>query len=110
MINGLLVDVPSEELKKIVGSRAKHHADKANAYEAKAKDLQATIKDIEDDVEFGKTSMGATPAGSLISKAREHRDKAIHFEFMLAHVIQNDTYRLGQDDLRLLGVAGARHY
>jgi hypothetical protein len=110
MVEGLQIDVPSEELKRIVAERAEHHATKAATYEAKAKDLQASIKDIEDDLEFGKTSMGATPAASLLNKAREHKDKAIHFKFILEHVIQNDTYRLGQNDLRLLGIATAHHY
>jgi hypothetical protein len=80
MINGLQVDVKSVELKGIIKSRIEYHTDKAQTYEKQA----------------GKLKEG---------KAREHKDKAIHFQFLLDHVILDDVYRLGPSDLQLLGIA-----
>lgn len=103
MINGLQVDVKSDELSKILQERMKHHEDKSHVYEVKAAELAKTIKDIEEDMTVGKVS-GGTPAENLVAKSREHREKASYYKFMIDHVIQNDVYRLGQEDLQRLGI------
>lgn len=110
MINGLQVDVQSEELKKIIKSRVDYHLAKVAAYEQQAERLKTSIKDVEEDVEYGKVSGGTDMVSSMAKQAKEHKDKAIHFQFMLDHVILNDTYRLGQQDLALLGIAGRNFY
>ncbi len=108
MIVGLQVDVKSEELVKILEERRKHHEDKKAVYETQAAELKKVIKNIEEDMRVGKVS-GGTPADNLEHKAREHGEKAGYYKFMIDHVIQNDTYRLGQEDLARLGIV-ARMY
>lgn len=109
MIEGLQVDVKSDELGKILQGRVDYHSSKAKAYEEQSTKLRATMKNIEEDMEVGKVSNG-DPAQSMDQKAREHKDKAVHFQFMIDHVIQNDVYRLSQQDLSLLGISPARFY
>lgn len=108
MVNGLQFDVQSEELKKIVQSRVKYHAEKAEVYETKAAQLREALKGVDEETP-GKVS-NASPAASLEDKARQHKDKMVHFQFMLDHVIVNDVYRLSQNDLHLLGISPDRHY
>lgn len=110
MINGLQVDVKSAELKKIVQSRVDYHNEKASLYEKQAEKLRQTIQNVEEDVEYGKVTNGSDVSQNMNQKAREHKDKAIHFQFLLEHVIQDDVYRLNQADLQLLGIAGGRYY
>jgi len=105
MINGLQVDVKSAELKSIIKSGIEYHTDKAQAYEKQAVNLRKTIANIEEDTSHGKVSNGADVSQSMDSKSREHKDKAIHFQFLLDHVILDDVYRLGPADLQLLGIA-----
>lgn len=105
MINGLQVDVKSAELKSIIKGRVDYHTDKAEAYEKQAVKLRATIANIEEDVSHGKVSHGSDVSQSMDVKARDHKDKAVHFQFLLDHVIQDDVYRLGPADLQLLGIA-----
>jgi len=110
-IMGLQVDVKSAELKKIISSRVEYHQNKAEAYEAQAGKLRATIKGIEEDNEVGKvTNSNGDPAQNMETKAKEHKDKAVHFQFLLDHVIVDETYRLSTEDLRMLGIATARFY
>lgn len=110
MVEGLQVDVKSEELVKILTERLEHHQKKADTYTSKASELGAQIKLIEEDMEVGKVS-GGTPVEQLQRKAREHQEHVTWYEFMLKHVIVNDVYRLGQRDLQRLGIsAGSNFY
>jgi hypothetical protein len=109
MIQGLQIDVPSDELIKILQERLAHHQSKAETYEKKAKELGAQIAAIEEDMELGKVS-GGTPVEQLSKKAREHKDQAGWYDFMIKHVVQKDVYRLEQKDLQRLGIAVGNHY
>lgn len=110
MINGLQVDVKSAELKSIIKSRIEYHTEKAEAYSKQALKLKQTIMNIEEDVSHGKVSNGQDVSQGMEGKAREHKDKAIHFQFLLDHVILDDVYRLGPQDLQLLGIAQRGYY
>ena len=103
MIEGLQVDVKSAELKKILEERLDYHANKAKTYAKAAADLRQSVKAIEDDMSVGKVS-GANPAQNLEQQAKTHTDSVNYYTFMLDHVITDDIYRLGQEDLRRLGV------
>lgn len=105
MIQGLQVDVKSAELKKILEERLKYHEDKNEVLVAEASKLRESIKNIEEDMVVGKGS-GGDVAQNLETKARDHKDKANYYKFMIDHVIQDDVYRLGQEDLARLGIAG----
>jgi hypothetical protein len=108
MVNGLQFDVQSDELKKIVQTRVEYHTEKADVYTTKAASLKEALNGVDEETR-GKVSNGS-PVGQLEDKAREHRNKAIHFQFMLDHVIQNDVYRLSQNDLHMLGISPERHF
>lgn len=104
MIEGLKVDVKSEELVKILTERMQHHLERSEAYNKKAAELKATLSGLEEDLSVGKVSNNSA-SGGLETKAREHKDKSTYYKFLLDHVIQNDTYRLDQADLERLGVS-----
>lgn len=108
MISGLQVDVKSAELKKILEERLVYHEEKWTILTREAEKLRASLKNVEEDMVVSKVSTGDV-SQNLESKAREHRDKATYFKFMIDHVIQDDIYRLGQEDLVRLGIT-ARLY
>ena len=107
MIQGLQVDVKSDELKAIIEERFKHHTDRSEVYAKKAEELKKSIAGLEEDLAVSKVSNGSAADG-LEGKSREHKDKATYYKFLLDHVIQNDVYRLGQEDLKRLGIS--THY
>lgn len=109
MIQGLQIDVQPDELIKILQERLEHHQAKSETYEKKAKELGAQIAAIEEDMEVGKVS-GGTPVEQLARKAKEHKEQANWYDFMIKHVIRNDVYRLDQRDLQRLGIAVGHHY
>lgn len=108
MVNGLQVDVQSDELKKIIQSRVDYHAGRVATYEKQAAQLRE-ILDGKEEKTIGKVSNG-TPIQNLEDKATEHKDKLVHFKFLLDHVIVNDVYRLSQSDLQMLGIASRGNY
>jgi hypothetical protein len=88
MIQGLQIEVSSEELKKHIGERAKHHREKAEWYEQQVKNLKAGG--------VGETIASNDPMSSLQRSAQEHKEKCAFFSFI------NDTYRLTEHDLARL--------
>lgn len=106
-IQGLQIDVKSDELVKILKDRLRHHEEKSKVYKSQAARLKETMESIDEDLDIRKVSNG-DPVHTLEDKFREHQDKMAYFQFMLDHVIQNDTYRLGQEDLHKLGISAGR--
>jgi hypothetical protein len=100
MINGLCIDVSAKELKAHLAARADHHEQKADWYKTQA----ATLS--EGGV---STGMSNDPVRSLEQSAQQHREKAAYFRFMEQHIIENETYRLSQDDLSQIELS-SRYY
>lgn len=110
MVQGLLVDVKSDELLSIFKERLVHHQEKSKTYAEQANALAAQLKNIEEDLMTGKVSGGGTPIDTLNKKAREHQDNAHWYDFMIKHVIQNDVYRLDQRDLQRIGITVGNNF
>ena len=112
MIEGLQVDVKSAELKKIIASRIEYHQAKCKVLETTANKLRTTMIGIEDDMEeqMSKVRTNNSPTQGLDNQAKQHKDKVVHFQFLLDHVVQDDVYRLTQSDLQLLGIYKPSYY
>ena len=100
MIDGLCIDVSSKELKEHLAQRARHHAKKAEWYQAQA----ATLSE-----GGARTDMSNDPVRSLEQSKLLHTEKAAYFKFMEEHIIKNETYRLSQDDLSQIELS-SRYY
>ncbi len=90
MINGLHVDVSAKELREHLAVRAEYHVKKAKWYKSQAAALTQG---------GAATGMSNDPVRSLEESEQRHREKAAYFRFMERHIVQNETYRLSQDDL-----------
>ena len=100
MISGLCIDVSAKELKAHLGARADHHEKKAEWYRTQASTLS----------EGGAgTEMSNDPVRSLAESEQQHREKAAYFRFMEQHIIENETYRLSQNDLSQIELS-SRYY
>jgi hypothetical protein len=97
MIEGLKIDVTSEELRTHLDERAKYHRQKADWYASQIEALQSGGLD---------RSRGSNdPLDSLGNSMKAHRDKTSYFAFLAQHLITGETYRLSQDDLSAIEVA-----
>jgi type IV secretory pathway VirB4 component len=109
MVTGLQIDIPSDELKKLMEERLAHCNEKQTVYEQEAKTLRASVQKLEGDLKVGKGG-GFNPAETLEQNATKYRELAAWYKFMLEHVIKNETYRLSTEDLRLLGITARDRY
>src|SRR5687767_11848511 len=97
MIEGLKIDVTSEELKTHLDERAKYHRQKADWYSSQVESLRSGG--------LGQNRGSNDPIGSLEASLAAHRDKASYFAFLAQHLIAGEAYRLSQEDLAAIEVA-----
>jgi len=94
MIQGLLIELKTDELKQHIVGRADYHKKKAEWYEAQIKNLkQGGLEE---------THASNDPVSSLERSHHDHREKYGYFMFMAEHLIPDETYRLTEHDLSKL--------
>ncbi len=89
MIEGLKIDVTSEEMKKLLKDRASYHGEKAEEYGNQ-------LKLLEDEPSL---DMSMDPRRAMREKVHHHQQKWVFFNFLDAHVIPDEIYRLSETDL-----------
>lgn len=110
VIEGLKIDVPAAELKKMLEGRLEYHQAKAKAYEEQQAQLQKVEDQLGEEAKKLSKVSHATVAETLESSIKKHKDQIIYYKFMAEHVIPNKTYRLQEHDLTRLGVQSNHHY
>jgi hypothetical protein len=89
VIEGLRVDLTSEELTTHLHLRGVKHAEKAAEYEKQV----VAVSELQ-------PASGASndPVQSLRMSAQQHRAKAALFDFLAKHIVPNETYRLSEQE------------
>jgi hypothetical protein len=101
VIDGLRIDVTSEELIRHLDERVRHHHDRASECEARVKRAEALHSGPEDeDGAFAGCWPGYTH--ELERRAARHRDRESLLMFFRNHVIAHEIYRLTEADLKSL--------
>lgn len=109
MIDGLKLQISSDELKALSMSRADYHSKKSQWFEGKAKELGPELGEMNDrapDIQKYSSNNRAGVLEELETKARHHKDRSTYFRFMAEHVVPNETYSLAKEDLSQLEVIG----
>lgn len=101
MIEGLKIQIDSDELEAHLNMRVEYHEKKMTFYDEQVRSLRAG------GVAAGHQSND--PVHSLEGSAKQHRDRASFFRFMADHLIPNETYQLDESDLGRLEIA-SRYY
>lgn len=94
MIEGIYLDISSDQLRDHLNSRVAYHQSKKTSYEAKRRVLA--------DVDLSEASSSYTPQQSFDQKIQQHADRARVLAFMAEYIIPDETYRLSENDLRSL--------
>lgn len=109
MIQGLNVDVSSEEMKSLLLARLKHHQDKLALYEQQRGEIETVEKTLASEArEHSKFSHGS-PMQAIDEAIKKHRSQIIYYKFTSEHVVPNDVYRLAELDLIRLGIQSERY-
>ena len=101
MIDGLRIDVTSEELIRHLDERVRHHHERASECLARVKRAEALHAEPDDEDEpFAGRWLGY--AHELERRAARHRDREALLMFLRDHVIAQEIYRLTEADLQSL--------
>lgn len=102
MIEGLQIDLSSEELKTQLTSRADYHKEKAEFYKKQVEDFRKAHESLAPELQYSNTMN--SPVNNLEAKVEEHQKKSSIFSFMSEHLVLNETYRLSENDLNRLEI------
>jgi hypothetical protein len=105
VIEGLIATVMGAELKVLCTKRGEHHRTRSTEYREQA----ARFADDIDNPDPGGRNV-SSPKKGLLDKAYEHGDAAANMEFLAEHLVDEESYRLGQSDLRALGIIRRMNY
>lgn len=94
MIQGLQIELTSNELRTHLSRKAADHAKKADAYATQ----YLEVKKLQ-PAEGGMTN---DPAQSLAMSRDMHAKKSNYYAFLAEKLIPNETYRLQEHDLERL--------
>ena len=115
MIEGLIATVTAKDLRDILGKQAAHHEKRAVAYAKEAtlaKKQHKRIKKerlerIEMTVRTGRRGRfddDDDPATDFLLRQQQHASLAAEFRFLADHLEKGESYRLGFNDMKKLGV------
>jgi hypothetical protein len=101
MIEGLKIDVSSEELARLLREREVHHNNRVETYATKIDALkEAGVEELP---------VSGDPLSGLQTKVIEHQRKYALFHFLREHLIPHEIYRLTETDLARLEIL-SRYY
>jgi len=100
MIEGLKIDVKSQELSLHLSDRAEFHAVKEHFYDEQVVKLQENDASMATAGKFSND-----PVSSLRESAFRHKKKKKFFTFLAEHIVPDTTYRLEDHDLSRLELA-----
>lgn len=92
MIEGIKIDVSSDELRDHLQARANYHDDKQAFYSTQAQSLK-------DGGIRSEAAVSNDPVNSLEQSARSHGEREAFFRFLAEHLVDDETYRLSEQDL-----------
>lgn len=102
IIEGLKIQVSSEELEQHLRDRAAHHAARREFYLGQARNLDSGIHELELDEEaeamaFSNSGRG-DPRQSMRAAAKTHEERQAFFTFLADHIVQDVTYQLTESE------------
>lgn len=107
MIEGLKIDVSTDELRKHLKERASEHGNKFHDYRHKLKAHREEVDALPD----GFANSTQQSLGQQLKSAMDrHQDKEAYFNFVMEHLVDNEIYRLADSDLQKLEVIKGNMY
>lgn len=107
-IQGIKLQMGTDEFKKICEDRIKFHQEKATWADGEVKRLEPETEKFRGEAQaMGKSGRSNNVKAALDNFKNEfarHNDKATLFKFMLEHAVPSETYILDENDLRKLEV------
>lgn len=90
MIEGILIELSTLELREHLRLRESYHTEKRTFYETQIEALLSGG--------VGRSGASNDPVGSLERSVKEHGDKQAFFAFLAEHLVPDEIYRLSESD------------
>lgn len=100
MIEGLLFEIDSAELKHMFEARARHHEKKATYFAERAE--KAEEEPLPPDLVSNRTVMSAKK--DFLRRSEGESQEASKFKFLAEHLIEKEIYRLTWEELQKLEI------
>jgi hypothetical protein len=100
VIDGLKLDVKSEELVARLDERIAVHRAKVEAYGAQLRKLGDIGPDPDDDDVVAELRGGGSPRHGLERKHQRHIERVEWLTFVRDHLVSGEVYRMSEEDLR----------
>lgn len=98
MIEGIIVTLTGNELKKLCKECATHHRKRAKVYADQIKTMK------KNQIEVAQHQYSGDPFENLKSRLESHTDDASEMEFIAEHLDLKEKYRLERRDLERLHI------
>ena len=92
MIEGLCLEMSTEELRAYILSFAEHHRARATSYDELAKSFAT-------DGEHSQAGLSLPGRADPRQRARHHSERATYLELLAKHLVSDEVYRLSENDL-----------
>lgn len=103
MIEGLKFDISADEMKDHFEERMGYHVARKDWYLGQVSNLEKGLAEPQQYTQ-------GDPVKNLKDSAEGHLKKAAFFQFLFEHIIEDETYRLEQDELVKLEFIPGRVY
>ena len=99
MIEGVKIDITSQELYEHLMERVSYHEEKRDFYKSQAASLKAGHVG-----EMDKSAISNDPVASLEGSQNRHKEAAALFRFLAEHLVEDEVYRLEERDFTRLEI------
>ena len=107
MIDGLKIEMTSDELFTRITTRIASHEQEAAEFEERLRQEGDACADGAEGPSADQmdAAESATPRYMLEHQRDEHRERAAFLALVRSHLVRGEIYRLGEDDLRVADLA-----
>jgi hypothetical protein len=102
VIEGFRIEVTADELMRRLDERIERHREISADCDRRRVRLEAVTSPDPDDEDEQLAAAWPGFLEELEHRAERHRDRATALLFLRDHIVANEIYRLGEDDLRFL--------
>lgn len=111
MIEGLKIDIKAAELQKLLVDRLNHNKERLAYWQAQRKHIETAMGPLAEEVKDAYSKLGSSsqsPLTTADNNIANHRKQILFYGFTSEHLVQDETYRLSEDDLSRIGISPNR--
>lgn len=110
MIEGIKIQITTEELHAHILKKINHHKEKHLFYKNQADSLEKGVEADSHGSGSNLSNMSNNPLDSLRNSAKKHQQRVEYFRFIADHLVPKETYELTENDLTKLEIISGMYF